>query len=89
MHHLQRLGAPGGSSEVLERIEAALPRTLDPSETRRALRAAASAFFEEARALDRELGLEIASRLEPVLTAYLDLLEAPAGGTSRERRSAR
>jgi predicted nucleotidyltransferase len=61
--------------DVRERVEESLPRSLDPSELTRALAAAAHAFFAEARPLEKDLGLGIAARLEPVVLAYLDEFE--------------
>jgi predicted nucleotidyltransferase len=58
--------------DVHARVAESLPRALDAHELSRALTASAHAFFTEAKALEAELGLDIASRLEPVLTAYLE-----------------
>jgi predicted nucleotidyltransferase len=62
-------------SEVRDRVERSLPRSLEPQELARALAAAAHAFFAEARALEADLRLDIAARLEPVVLEYLDQFE--------------
>ncbi len=54
--------------------EQTLPRSLEPVEVGRALRAAADAFFTQARALDEATGLDIAARIEPEIDALLDRL---------------
>jgi predicted nucleotidyltransferase len=61
--------------EVVSRVAESLPRALDTNELSRALTASAQAFFTEASALEAELGLDVASRLEPVVTAYLEHFE--------------
>jgi predicted nucleotidyltransferase len=61
--------------QVRDRVEESLPRSLDPQELTRALAAAAQAFFAEARALEADLGLDIAARLESVVLEYLDQFE--------------
>jgi predicted nucleotidyltransferase len=58
--------------EVRDRVEESLPRSLEPQELARALGASAHAFFAEARALEADLDLDIATRLEPVVNQYLD-----------------
>jgi predicted nucleotidyltransferase len=61
--------------EVRDRVEESLPRSLEPRELARGLAAAAEAFFTEASALEAELDLDIAARLEPVILEYFDDFE--------------
>ena len=61
--------------DIHARVAESLPRALDPNELSRALTASAHAFFTEASALEAQLGLDIASRVEPVVTAYLENFE--------------
>jgi hypothetical protein len=61
--------------EVRDRVEESLPRSLEPQELARALGASAHAFFAEARAIEVDLDLAIAARLEPVVLQYLDQFE--------------
>lgn len=58
--------------EVLTTFEAALVRTVEPGEVRRALRAAVACFFREARALDAQFGLDAVGDLERQMVAYMD-----------------
>jgi predicted nucleotidyltransferase len=61
--------------EVRDGVEESLPRSLEPQELARALAAAAHAFFAEARALEADLGPDIAARVEPVVLGYLEQFE--------------
>ncbi len=66
--------------ETLTRAEQAIPRSLSESEIWRALRAATVALFAEGRRTHREL----ADKLEPKLTEFIDLIQF---GESRAKPS--
>jgi predicted nucleotidyltransferase len=61
--------------QLLEALQDALPRSLDPAELMRATRAVVPLFFAELRSYDTDEAThyaELADRLEPRLLAFLD-----------------
>jgi len=57
--------------EVRRRIGEALPRSLDPAELLRALKATVDIYYGEAENLDARLGMDRAPRLRAAMAEYL------------------